>query len=773
MPHPLHLTSSPGLGVEEFPLEGVVLDGSDDVRTATFVENPGSEGAHPADKKRTNGRSTELVLWEGGVDKGLDARDSLGSRASVSETDAERATTDAAAAAPELEAINYADLDIPGADESDDVPPFMIESTPEQVAEAEAFFEAAKAQETKEQQARARSRSRVMTIMQYRAHPKSGVVMMTQEQIDFALEKLRHCIHRVAYVWHLLDRVVEVDEGTEQAVCCGLKGPHVHIVIWFTEDRPTVRTVSDAFLVPSARVKLPREVAAQEGTALHKGRNAAEKAFYDFAEYLTHESRLAGAIQGVHQPERYYLVDNEQPGNPGKYQYGRGRVVANFDFSRDLDAHMAGRVRAADGGQTLRARKLKLRRAVMEGMALIEAREKDRDAYADDLPRLRALAREYDELAGKAVAEQIGPVWRKSLVLAAGPTRQGKDVLLEEVGSQLTWLAGLAGAQWQVVKPAGRNTLEGIGRAEIVHHEDVRHYLVPAYDEGLRYFDPNQAVEAGTRHTNTAAPTPRAILASTSETMLSLGVTLKRRASSDHLAELASDRKTAPRVAVDIDEFLFRIGWLVEVAKPEDAGDDLELIRRGMMVSIFRVRESAGEPRIERAYTRGGDWIGDVRTRHELEPVAMIRGCVEAARFLAISIVQERNADVVAAIPADEFEALVAGRLQIEADAKAHQEQAAQEREAAAQKAAEAAERRAARQRERDLEIEQALARQRALCTCSEQILPNFYLHADDCPFLPEDVREARKLKAAEELENRVERIRRNGLLLDAPKTAR
>ena len=87
----------------------------------------------------------------------------------------------------------------------------------------------------------------------------------------------------------------------------------------------------------------PKEIAAQEGTELHKGRNAAEKAFFDLAEYLTHESRGANAIQGVNQPERYYLVDRDQPGKPGKYQYGRGRVVANFDFSASLDAQTQAR----------------------------------------------------------------------------------------------------------------------------------------------------------------------------------------------------------------------------------------------------------------------------------------------------------------------------------------------------------------------------------------------------------------------------------------------
>lgn len=274
------------------------------------------------------------------------ARPSLGGRASVSET--------AAPAPTSVASVDFAELDVPGgADSGDEVEPFVVESTVAQVAEAKAFFAAAKAAESPEQVKRARMQSRVFSVMQYREHPETGEVMLTQEQIDEGLVALGDRLHRWAYVWHPYDRLVEVDEGTGETVCCGIKGLHAHMVLWVADadgPRPTIRTVSDAFSIPpSARVKPPKATAEQEGTE-HKGRGAAEKAFFDLAEYLPHESRGKNAIPGVHQSDRHYLVDKTQEGMPGKYQYGRGRIVANFDFGRELDAHMAMRRNAAEGG---------------------------------------------------------------------------------------------------------------------------------------------------------------------------------------------------------------------------------------------------------------------------------------------------------------------------------------------------------------------------------------------------------------------------------------
>ncbi|MDO5500183.1 MAG: hypothetical protein Q4F67_10960 [Propionibacteriaceae bacterium] len=730
------------------------------------LENPGSGGVETSVQKRPNGRSPVEEAPESCSDQALDAGDSLGSPASVSETDAEFVESDAAG----LVAVSYADQSIPGADPSDDVAPVVITSTPGHVGAARDFFAAQKAAETNDQKRRAREKSRVYSVMQYLRHPKTGEPMFAQELLDEGLVTLKDRLHRWCYIWHDSDQLVEVDEGTLDMVCIGVKGEHVHMVLWTTEDRPTLRTVSDAFSIPSARVKLPKEDTARTGGVQHKGRDAAEKAFFDFAEYLTHETRSASGLPGVTQPERYYLVDRDQPGHPGKYQYGRGRVVADFDFSKELDAHMAGRVSAAGGGEakSLRARKLKLRRAVGEGMSLEDARAADFDAYADDLPRLRELAREYDAIQGRERAAELGNTWQKSLVVAVGRTRAGKDVLLTELVNQLVWLVGLAGASWSVVKPAGRNTLEGIGRAEIVHHEDARYELLPRYDEALRYLDPNDAVEAGTRHKNTAAPTPRAILMSSSETLLSLAYTLKRRADSEYLAELASDHKTAPKLPLNVDEFLYRIGWAVEVTKPDHVDpDDFDAVRAEMLVAVSRVREGS-DTRIEPVVNGNGDYIGKIRTGHRLDPVAVIKGCDAAARFLAVSILAERNPDVTSAIPVEALTDLLEEQAGIESAAHAERVAEEQAREIERLQRQLADIKRDEQRRKAEAQTREAASVEAARCTCESR---PYYLrdHDDACPRLPADERERRAKERRVEAANKLEKLRRNGLVLDVP----
>lgn len=280
----------------------------------------------------------------------------------------------------ESDAVDFGELDVPGADESDDVEPVVVASTPEQVAAAHEFFVAAKAVESKAQRQRARKVSRVFSAMQYHRNPDTGEVMFTQEQLDAGLAALGDRLFRWAYIWHDSDRLVDVDEGTGDLRCVGIKGLHMHLVLWVADGdgpRLTVRTVSDSFEIPSSKVRVPNEVDEIEKAA---GRGAAERAFYDLCEYLTHESRGSNAIPGIHQPGRFYLVDRSQPGNPGKYQYGRGRVVANFDFGRELDAHMATRHHAADGGNA--AKLAKLYQAVGTGqMTLRQVREQEPAVY--------------------------------------------------------------------------------------------------------------------------------------------------------------------------------------------------------------------------------------------------------------------------------------------------------------------------------------------------------------------------------------------------------
>lgn len=666
--------------------------------------------------------------------------------------------------------VDYSQLDVPGADRSDDVEPIVIVSTAEQVAEATAFFTRSKDEETKEQKKRASgTTSRVYSLLQYRAHPKTGEIMLTQEQIDEGLAVLGDRLHRWAYVWHTEDRLVEVDEGTGETVCVGLKGAHVHMVLWLGDSgqsRPTIRTVSDSFRIPSARVRTPRE--STEDDSSHKGRGAAEKSFFDLGGYLPHESRRADAIRGVYQSERSYLVDKEQDGKPGKYQYGRGRVVASFDFGRELDAHMATRHSAAASTGGLGPRKRRLRRLVGDGsMTLDEALAADVDAYWEDLPRLQAVRREYEIKRSASTVEGLGAGWSKSTALICGPKGAGKGVLVDETRQQYQRLAALGGMDCEYVQPPGRNALEAVGGAEIVHHDDARYEMVPGYDEGLRYLDNYRATEPYQRHTRSRqVVAPRVIMMSSTETATSLGLTMKARRPSDVLA--LNDRDSSRRYpAVDIDEYLRRIGWVVEVSIPDDVeltGDDMSdypVIREQMLVSIQRPRMGR-DRRVEPVMSRSGERLGEITTTHEMVPVAVVKGVEAAARFLAVSMLLEGSPDVVARIPESEIASYLAQKAAVEAAVL-------EERERVRKASDEAAERERAEVAEREQEVAArrlAEGRERALCTCGAPISDWATHHADDCPALSEDEHERRAEAAQRALDAKVERFRRNGLLL-------
>ncbi len=669
--------------------------------------------------------------------------------------------------------VDYSQFEVPGADRSDDVEPVIIESTPEQVAEAAAFFDSAKSEESKEQKRRATKVSTVFSVMQYRAHPETSEVMLTQEQIDEGLEQLRDRLHKWAYVWHDADRLVEVDEGTGETVCVGLKGAHLHMVLWMNgrgggdnKSRPTVRTVSDALRIPSARVKTPRE-AVGDGEG-HSGRGAAEKSFFDLCEYLPHESRRADAIAGVYQTERSYLVDKHQDGKPGKYQYGRGRVMANFAFGQELDAHMATRRSAAEGTRSLGARKRKLRRLVGDGtMTLEEAKAADVDAFWDDLPRLQAVHHEYQVQRSDSAAAGLGKEWSKSTALILGPKGVGKGVLVDETQRQYQRLAALGGMVCSYVQPPGRNALEAVGGAEIVHHDDARYEMVPGYDEGLRYLDNHRATEPYQRHTRSRqVVAPRVIMMSSTETATSLGLTMKARRSSDVLAlnERDSARRYAP---VDIDEYLRRIGWVVEVSIPDDVeltGDgrrDYPVIREQMLVSVQRPR-MGGDRRVEPVTSRSGERLGRITTTHEMEPVAVVRGVESAARFLAVSMLLEGSPDVVARIPETEIASYLAQKAAVEAAAAEEQERARRATEEAAEREREERAEHERQARMRRLEEE----RERALCTCGADVRNWATPHADDCAALSDAEREKRPEAAKKKLDEKAKRVRANGFLL-------
>lgn len=346
-----------------------------------------------------------------------------------------------------------------------------------------------------------------------------------------------------------------------------------------------------------------------------------------------------------------------------RVRYEDGEVRANFDLRSALEDHFAARMRGGGGasGGSLADRKRKLRRLVrLEGMTLDEARELDFDAWADDLPRLRAMRDDY--LADPAHRPPIGSVFTKGVVMICAASGHGKGVLVDETAAQIVALAQLAGGrQWSVAMPAGRNAVEDVKDAEIVIHDDARFWLLPTHDEFLRWLDPNRTTAAATRNANTPAPAPRAILLTTSNTLEEFALTVFTRKPSGDLAQNARFEHGA----VVIDELLRRIGWQVEIRTPswvlEQEGrigksEFLALLRAEMIVSIHRM-VVVPEQR-ERVNSRDGAYLGHASTTRRPELIAMLRGVEPAARFLAISLLSECSPDVWAGIPVDKAQSL-------------------------------------------------------------------------------------------------------------------
>jgi hypothetical protein len=169
-------------------------------------------------------------------------------------------------------------------------------STPAEIAAAAAFFADAKAGETTGQRQRAnRLHGSVFGLMQYRQNARTGQVMLTQETIDTGLDRLRNLdvLDLHADVWQSRDTYNAKGAAARTAKGWGIITPgdrvplHWHGAILLKRGCDlTVRQVSDAFEIPSARIRLPREAL---GDNAPKGRGAARRAFLDLCAYLTHE----------------------------------------------------------------------------------------------------------------------------------------------------------------------------------------------------------------------------------------------------------------------------------------------------------------------------------------------------------------------------------------------------------------------------------------------------------------------------------------------------
>lgn len=495
--------------------------------------------------------------------------------------------------------------------------PRIVASTPEQIAAAKAFYADWTANETEGQKMHAKGRSTVFSLMQYREHGDTGTLLWTREQWDELIAALEEAdvLDRHAAIWHDLDTLPDKS----------LKALHFHGVIRLRPGHEKqVRFLSIRASMPASRVQTPRDAYAEGKVAT--GPLAADLAFFDFCEYLVHE--------------------DERSRKEKKHLYGRDEVIANFDFSEFLDAGRPAKAKGR-GASAMTTRIAALRRAVGdEGMTLDEAEKLDIDACFADLPRLEKLRSRYLAKPENQPKVGSGGVYRKASLGIFGPSRAGKDELAVEISQRLVALAALAGQTWEIVKPSGEHSTEDVGTAEIAHHEDARFQFTRSYDDALRYADANQAAKQAGRGSNLAPVAPRAILLTTSETLGSFALSLKARKASDELA-MSFDKYPA----INVDEFLFRLGWVVEVTKPSWIGlRDLVNTRKEMMVSISRV-ETEHDARIEVVSNRDGEDVGRIRTKHRLDPVAIIKGCENAARFLAMSIIEEYSPDVAAAIP--------------------------------------------------------------------------------------------------------------------------
>ncbi|MFJ5862453.1 RNA helicase [Pseudarthrobacter sp. NPDC092439] len=681
------------------------------------------------------------------VPQGSNVRDSLGSRASVSETAAQSSPSDGSTSGP----LNFAELDVPGADVSDDVEPFVVESAPDQIAEAKAFFANAKTSESPDQVKRARTQSRVFSVMQYRAHPETGEIMLTQEQIDEGLAALQKRLYRWAYVWHPYDRLVEVDEGTGEAVCCGLKGPHVHMVLWFddTITRPTIRTVSDALSIPSARVKPPKEIVKEEGAEEHNGRGAAEKAFFDLSEYLPHESRGKNAIRGINQPDRHYLVDKKQEGMPGKYQYGRGRIVANFDFGRELDAHMATRHNAAEGGGG--AKLSRLFQAVGQGsLTLKQVRDQEPAIYF-----AKGNLAHFQKLRGDFLSYQDAPESVMNFyVFGEGGT--GKDLLAKALARAL-----VRGSEKPYFKVGGENvSWEGYDGEPVVIWEDMRvgDMIRTAKSRGMLFRILGPWREADEK------PIVN-IKGSKTQLLNRVNIVTGPEGYEEFLRGLAGEYESMQggvrikHQAENLGQGFRRFPVIIPVAEREFS----IFVNSGVLNGT---REYQSYERYEHMrqdlelLARRSKAIKDTAERER------VRGEIEARTVAPIVEQHDRIArPELDAIEGDDLFAEFAGvgqPIRQSAEDIADAEDAAQrDAEAVTEQQEKEIERLRAEQQQQLIEHQ----RLREMCTC-ESYQHYAWQHGDECPVLPDEERQKRAAKRQAELDAKVARLRANGGLL-------
>lgn len=468
-------------------------------------------------------------------------------------------------------------------------------------------------------------------------------------------EDSKHEGSRVAAAYIILhDKDTWTDYSGEEPVEC-LKEPHVHMVVVFESEKRNGRSVpasaSPAYLakrigIPlNGHIDLPRKGGP---TFDWPGYGKVSSSLDNKLAYLTHAKY-----------EEKFQYD------PAEVITARGPGYLPIDRARRPDwlkgrAHIK-KQQAAEAVEDLVEK-------CITGQITKEVIELDDDLLAvygrhkrkvDDALRTRSDA----EATRKRVEVErtLGTEWTKSGIAVTGPRRSGKEAFAADLLEKLTALARHAGQQWQTVRPPGQHALESVGSAELVHHEDGRFRAFRSYDQMLRYLDPNESVEAEGRYYSRQAPAPRVAVLTTSNTLYEFGLSSLARKPTEVL-EADAATSSSSRAPADIDEFLLRLGWVVEVQKPVRTVDDIcvaedigtaeafEIFKQEAMIGFYRPKEKSAR-RTETVRARNGARLGEITTTAEMEPVGMLKGVDRAARFLAVEIMHGRNGDIIAALP--------------------------------------------------------------------------------------------------------------------------
>ena len=198
-------------------------------------------------------------------------------------------------------------------------------------------------------------KARVFNIMQYEKHPETGEELLNEEQIKDALT--HRMIKRHAYICHDEDVYSAADEEQNPLHKQGEKKPrHWHIVIEMGTRQVEISVIAKWFGIADNFV----DVAKGHG------------AFLDCVQYLTHE--------------------REEQQQLGKRLYDDSKVVANFNFRKELDERAEKR---AKYGRDLNEKDEIRHKVLFEGLTIRQLCDENPLAYQNDSATLDKFRMKY------------------------------------------------------------------------------------------------------------------------------------------------------------------------------------------------------------------------------------------------------------------------------------------------------------------------------------------------------------------------------------------